>query len=113
MVQVDVRALFDKGRLVVRRHVHKSAYAGVLGRARSRSIGPRARKLSLGGIPRLAALVGLEHELWGAPELASSGSGSNARALVVPDSVNLRRLFEPFEGQASNPLISRASAGWH
>jgi hypothetical protein len=28
----------------------------------------------------------------------------NARALVVPDSVDLGRLFEPFEGQASNPL---------
>jgi hypothetical protein len=30
---------FDKGRLAVRRHVHESAYAGVLGRARSRSLG--------------------------------------------------------------------------
>jgi hypothetical protein len=29
--------------------------------------------------------------------------GSNARALVVPDSVDLGRLFEPFKGQASNP----------
>jgi hypothetical protein len=58
---------------------------------------------SFNGIPRLAALVGLEHELWGALELVSSRSSSNARALVVPDSVNLRCLFEPFEGQASNP----------
>jgi hypothetical protein len=47
VIQVDVHAPFDKGRLVVRRHVHGSAYAGVLGRARS-----------LDGIPRLAALVG-------------------------------------------------------
>jgi hypothetical protein len=66
-------------------------------------LGPRARKLSLGGIPQLAALVGLEHELWGALELVSSRSGSNARVLVVPDSFNLRRLFKPFEGQAPNP----------
>jgi hypothetical protein len=29
--------------------------------------------------------------------------GSNARTLVVPDSVDLGRLFEPFEGQTSNP----------
>jgi hypothetical protein len=28
--------------------------------------------------------------------------GLNAHALVVPDSVDLGRLFEPFEGQASN-----------
>jgi hypothetical protein len=61
------------------------------------------RKLSLGGIPRLASLVGLDHELWGALELVSSRSGSNARTLVVLDSVNLRRLCEPFDGQALNP----------
>jgi hypothetical protein len=41
--------------------------------------------------------------MWGALELMSSRIGSNARALVVPDSVDLGRLFEPFEGQASNP----------
>jgi hypothetical protein len=39
VIQVDVRAPFDKGRLVVRRHIHESAHAGVLGRARSRSLG--------------------------------------------------------------------------
>jgi hypothetical protein len=39
VVQVDAHAPFDKGRLVVRRLVHESAYAGVLGRARSRSPG--------------------------------------------------------------------------
>jgi hypothetical protein len=66
-------------------------------------MGPRARKLSLDGIPRLAALVGLEHEPWGALELVSSKLGSSACTLVVPESVNLGRLFEPFEGQASNP----------
>jgi hypothetical protein len=92
VLQVDVRAPFDKGRLVVRRHIHRTALHGC---ARQ---GPY-----LGGIPRLAALVGLEHELWGALELVSSRSGSNARALVVPDFVNLRHLFEPLEGQAPNP----------
>jgi hypothetical protein len=39
VIQMDVRALFDKGRLVVRRHAHESAYVGVLGKARSRLLG--------------------------------------------------------------------------
>jgi hypothetical protein len=57
VIQVDAHAPFDKGWLVVRRLVHESAYVGLLGRARSRW-GPRARKLSLDGIPRLATLIG-------------------------------------------------------
>jgi hypothetical protein len=39
VIQVDAHAPFDKGRLVVRRLVHESAYVGVLGRAWSRSLG--------------------------------------------------------------------------
>jgi hypothetical protein len=39
----------------------------------------------------------------GALELVSSRIGSNTRALVVPDSVDLLHLVETFEGQASNP----------
>jgi hypothetical protein len=39
VIQVDVHTPFDKDRLVVWRHVHESAYAGVLGWARSRSLG--------------------------------------------------------------------------
>jgi hypothetical protein len=39
VVQVDAHASFDKGWLVVRRLVHKSACAGLLGEARSRSLG--------------------------------------------------------------------------
>jgi hypothetical protein len=31
-----------------------------------------------------------------------SRKGSNARALDIPNSGDLRRLFEPVEGQASN-----------
>jgi hypothetical protein len=58
VVQMDARAPFDKGRLVVQRHVHESAYAGVLGRVGPVRWGMRARKLSLDGIPQLAALVG-------------------------------------------------------
>jgi hypothetical protein len=54
---------------------------------------------SLDYLPSLA----LEHDMWGALESAGSRIGSNARALVVPDSVDLGCLFEPFEGQASNP----------
>jgi hypothetical protein len=41
--------------------------------------------------------------MWGALELVGSRIGSNARALVVCDSVDLGRLFEPFEGLAPNP----------
>jgi hypothetical protein len=36
---VDAHAPFDKGWLVVRRLVHESACAGLLGGARSRSLG--------------------------------------------------------------------------
>jgi hypothetical protein len=39
VIQVDAHAPFDKGWVVVRRLVHESAYVGVLGRARSRSLG--------------------------------------------------------------------------
>jgi hypothetical protein len=78
-------------------------YAGKLGRARSRSIGIEGAKVLPRWVPRVDALVGLEHELWGTLELVGSRLGSNVRTLVIPDSVNLRRLFEPFEGQASNP----------
>jgi hypothetical protein len=35
--------------------------------------------------------------------MVGSRIGLNARAPVVPDSVDLGRLFERFEGQASNP----------
>jgi hypothetical protein len=41
--------------------------------------------------------------MWGALKLVSSRIGSNARAVVVPDSVDLGRRFERFEGQALNP----------
>jgi hypothetical protein len=47
--------------------------------------------------------LALEYDMWGALELVGSRIGSNARALIAPDSVDLGRLFEPFEGQASNP----------
>jgi hypothetical protein len=49
VVQVDICVPFDKGRLVVQRHVHESAYAGVLGRARSRSVGTEGAE----ALPRL------------------------------------------------------------
>jgi hypothetical protein len=39
VIQVDAHAPFDKGWLVVRRLVHESAHVGMLGRARSRSLG--------------------------------------------------------------------------
>jgi hypothetical protein len=44
VIQVDPRAPFDKGRLVVQRHVHESAHVGVLGRARSCSLGTEGAK---------------------------------------------------------------------
>jgi hypothetical protein len=40
--------------------------------------------------------------MWGTLELVGLRKGSNARALVVPDSGDLGRLFEPVEGQTSN-----------
>jgi hypothetical protein len=41
VIQVDAHAPFDKGCLVVRRLVHESAHMGLLGRARSRSLGTK------------------------------------------------------------------------
>jgi hypothetical protein len=52
-----------------------------------------------GSLPSLV----LEHDMWGALEPAGSRKGSNARALVAPDSVDLGHLFENFGGQVSNP----------
>jgi hypothetical protein len=54
VIQVDAHAPFDKGRLVIRRLVHESAYVGVLGWARSRSLGTEGAE----ALPQLAALVG-------------------------------------------------------
>jgi hypothetical protein len=39
----------------------------------------------------------------GRPRAGELEDRLDARALIVPDSVDLGRLFEPFEGQASNP----------
>jgi hypothetical protein len=39
VIQVDVHAPFNKGWLMVQRLVHESAHVGLLGRARSRSLG--------------------------------------------------------------------------
>jgi hypothetical protein len=39
--------------------------------------------------------------MWGTLEPTGSRNSSNARALIVPDSGDLGRLFEPVEGQAS------------
>jgi hypothetical protein len=39
VIQLDAHAPFDKGRLMVRRLVHESAYVGLVGRARSHSLG--------------------------------------------------------------------------
>jgi hypothetical protein len=47
--------------------------------------------------------LALERDMWGALELVSSRIGSNVRALIFLDYVDLGRLFEPFKGQALNP----------
>jgi hypothetical protein len=39
VIQVDAHALFDKGWLMVWRLIHESSYVGLLGGARSRSLG--------------------------------------------------------------------------
>jgi hypothetical protein len=44
VIQVDAHAPFDKGWFVVQKHVHESIYAGMLGRARSRSLGTEGTK---------------------------------------------------------------------
>jgi hypothetical protein len=44
VIQVDAHAPFDKGWLVVRILVHESTYMGVLGRARSHSLGTEGAK---------------------------------------------------------------------
>jgi hypothetical protein len=109
VIQVDAHAPFDKGWLVVQRLVHENARAGLLGGTRSRSLGAEGTKaLPRWDPPDYLPSLALEHDMWGALEPV----GSNAHALVVPDSVDLGRLFEPFEGQASKPLISRATTGW-
>jgi hypothetical protein len=41
--------------------------------------------------------------MWGTLEPMGSRKGSNARALIVSDSGDLGHLFEPVEGQVSNP----------
>jgi hypothetical protein len=104
VIQVDIRAPFDKGRLVVRRHIHESARVGVLGRAWSRSLGTEGAEAlpqwdPSTSIPRWL----LNTTCGGTLEPVGSRIGSNVCALVVPDSVDLGHLFEPFEGQASNP----------
>jgi hypothetical protein len=50
--------------------------------------------------------------MWGALEPVGSRIGSNARALVAPDSVDLGRLFRTHRGSSSEPMISRATAEW-
>jgi hypothetical protein len=55
------------------------------------------------GSPDKLPLLAFEYDMWGALESVDSRVGWNARALVVPNSVDLGHLFEPFEGQASNP----------
>jgi hypothetical protein len=76
---------------------------GLLGGARSHSIGTEGVKaLPLWDPPGKLPLLALEHDMWGTLEPVGSRKGSNARALVVPNSGDLGRLFEPVEGQASN-----------
>jgi hypothetical protein len=85
------------------------ALTWVVGRARSRSMGTEgAEALPLWdpstSWPRwLLNTTCRAPSSWWTRGLVDSRSGSNARTLVVPDSVNLGRLFEPFKGQDPNP----------
>jgi hypothetical protein len=77
---------------------------GLLGGAQSHSLGTEgAEALPRWDPPGLLPSLALEHDMWGSLEPMGSRRGSNVRALVVPDSGDLRHLFEPVEGQASNP----------
>jgi hypothetical protein len=64
------------------------------------------------GSPDQLPSLALEYDTWGALEPVGSRIGSNPRALVAPDSVDLGRLFRTHRGSSSKPLISRATAGW-
>jgi hypothetical protein len=104
VIQVDAHAPFDKGWLVVRRFIHESARTGLLGGARSRSLGTEgAEVLPRWDPPDKLPSLALEYDMWRALKLVGSRIASNVRALVVPDSLDLGHLFEPFKGQASNP----------
>jgi hypothetical protein len=94
---VDVHAPFDKGKLVVQRHVHKSAHRGLLDRARSHSMGTEGAD----ALPRWDPSTSF---LCLALNTNSSRSGidSIAHTLVVPDSIDLKHLFESFARQGSN-----------
>jgi hypothetical protein len=109
VVQVEAHAPFDKGWLVVQRLVHESACAGLLGGARSRSLGVEGAEV----LPRWdPPPTSCPRRLLNTTCGAGSRIGSNARALVVPDSVDLGRLFRTRRGSSFEPLISRATAGW-
>jgi hypothetical protein len=60
VIQVDVHALFDKGRLMVRRLVHESAYVGLLGRDQSRSLGTKGAE----ALPRWDPSTSFPRWLW-------------------------------------------------
>jgi hypothetical protein len=112
VIQVDTHAPFDKGWLVVRRLVHESALAGLLGGARSRSLGTEgAEALPRWDPPDKLPALALEYDMWGTLKPVGSRIGSNARALVVPDSVDSGACLNPSRVRLRT-LISRASAGW-
>jgi hypothetical protein len=76
-------------------------YVGELGRARSHSIMTKGAEAVPRWDPSTSCPRSALNMNYGAPEPLSSRTGSVAHALVVPDSVNLRRQFEPIGGQAS------------
>jgi hypothetical protein len=83
VVQLDAHAPFDKGRLLVRRLVHKSSCAGLLGGARSRSLGTEgAEALPRWDPPDKLPSLALEHDMWGALEPVGSRKGLNAHTVV-------------------------------
>jgi hypothetical protein len=88
---------------VVRGHVHGSTLRGY---ARQGSVQfdedrGHGSSPSVGSLDWLPSF-GLEYELWGALEPLSSRIGSVVHTLVIPDSVDLKCLFEPFAGQGSD-----------
>jgi hypothetical protein len=104
VVRVDAHALFDKGRLRgpetrPLKRLHGFARWGSVPFARDRGCGSSP---SVGSPDKLPSLA-LEHDMRGTLEPTGSRNGSNARAFVVHDSGDLGHLFEPVEGQASNP----------
>jgi hypothetical protein len=81
----------------------RALHMGVLGRARSRSMGTEGAKALPQRDPSTSCPCLALNTNYGAPlNFLNSGIGSVTHTLVVPDSIDLKCLFEPSAGQGSD-----------